>query len=173
MSPRDASNAVGTLFLAEIERGYHAQKSLAERALDQLEPEDWHRVLDDGSNSVAVIVRHLAGNLRSRWRDFLTSDGEKADRQRDDEFEEGDHTVPSMLAEWEVGFSEVYGTLAGMTPADLNRTITIRGEELNVVRAMLRNLEHTSHHVGQIVMLAKHWRGDQWRTLSIPKKPKA
>ncbi len=164
---------VGATLIAEIERGYRAQKSQAERALAQLEPADWHRVIDEGSNSVAVIVRHLAGNLRSRWRDFLTSDGEKADRRRDDEFEADDHDVGSMLAEWEAGFAEVFSALASLKPADLSRTITIRGQELGVIAAMLRNYEHTGHHVGQIVMLAKHWRGPEWQTISIPKKPRA
>ncbi len=173
MSATETHEETGAVFLAEIERGYRAQKSQAERALEQLEPGDWHRVLDEGSNSVAVIVRHVAGNLRSRWRDFLTSDGEKADRQRDDEFEEGAHTVASMRAEWEAGFDEAFGALASMKPADLSRTITIRGEELNVLRAVLRNFQHTGHHVGQIVMLAKHWRGEEWHTLSMPKKGKA
>lgn len=173
MSESAAQVSVGELFLVEIERGYRAQKLQAERALDQLAESDWHRTLDEGSNSVAIIVRHLAGNLRSRWRDFLTTDGEKADRQRDDEFEDGGQGVAGMRAEWEAGFETVFATLAGLTPTDLTRTITIRGEELGVIRAILRNYEHTGHHIGQIVILAKHWRGSGWHTLSIPKKPKA
>ncbi len=173
MSPTNSQQTVGELFLVEVERGYRAQKLQAERALDQLAEDDWHRTLDEGGNSVAVIVRHLAGNLRSRWRDFLTTDGEKADRQRDDEFEDGGHGVASMRAEWDAAFQVVFSNLAALTPADLTRTVTIRGEENGVIRAILRNYEHTGHHVGQIVMLAKHWRGAEWKTLSIPKKSKA
>lgn len=168
----DPSDA-GAAFLQEIERGYRAQKLQAERALDQLEASDWHRTLDDDGNSVAVIVRHIAGNLRSRWSDFLTTDGEKASRRRDDEFENGEQSVDAMLAEWEAGFGEVFGTLATLTPADLAKTVTIRGQPLSALAAIVRNFEHTGHHVGQIVLLAKHWRGPQWRTLSLPKTPKA
>lgn len=168
-----AQTDVGAAFIAEVTRGYRHQKEQAERALAQLEPGDWHRTLDEDGNSIAVIVRHLAGNLRSRWRDFLTSDGEKPDRRRDDEFEPGDHEIDAMRAEWEAGFGEVFGALAGLTPADLDRTVTIRGQELSALAAILRNFDHTGHHVGQIVLLAKHWCGPRWRTLSIPRKPRA
>ena len=170
MSASELDLSVGGLFLAGVEAGYRAQKTLAERALAQLTDEDWHRAIDADSNSVAVIVRHVAGNLRSRWRDFLTADGEKSDRRRDDEFEPGHQTVAVMLEEWEAGFREVFGALANMTPADLTRTVTIRGAEIGVVDAVLRNLEHTSQHVGQVVLLAKHWRGSEWVTLSVPKR---
>ncbi len=165
-----AGDEVGAVFIAEIERGYRAQKLQAERALDQLEAADWHRALDDDGNSIAVIVRHLTGNLRSRWTDFLTSDGEKSDRNRDGEFESGLHGREEMLAAWDEAFKVVFDTLAALAPSDLGRTVTIRDQPLGVVSAILRNFEHTGHHVGQIVLLAKHWRGPEWRTLSIPKK---
>ncbi len=161
---------LATLFVAEIERGYRAQKVQAERALDQLDASDWHRTLDDDGNSIAVIVRHLTGNLRSRWTDFLTSDGEKPDRNRDGEFESGRQRKEEMLAAWDEAFAVVFDALAALTPSDLGRSITIRDQPLGVVAAILRNYEHTGHHVGQIVLLAKHWRGAEWRTLSIPKK---
>ncbi|MBW7916969.1 MAG: DUF1572 family protein [Trueperaceae bacterium] len=172
MDATGLEHTVGRLFLAGMENGYRGQKALAERALAQLDDADWHRTLDAGGNSIAVIVRHVAGNLRSRWRDFLTSDGEKPDRRRDDEFEPGGQAVSAMLEEWQAGFDEVLETLARLTPADLTRTVTIRGKALGVVDAILRNYDHTGHHVGQVVFLAKHWRGDAWQTLSIPRKGK-
>jgi hypothetical protein len=170
MDEHPSQAELGTVFVAEIERGYRAQKLQAERALDQLEAADWHRTLDDDGNSIAVIVRHLTGNLRSRWTDFLTSDGEKPDRNRDGEFESGRQGKEEMLAAWDEAFAVVFDALAALTPSDLGRTITIRDQPLGVVAAILRNYEHTGHHVGQIVLLAKHWCGPEWRTLSIPKK---
>ncbi len=161
---------LGTVLIADIVRGYRAQKLQAERALDQLETADWHRTLDEDGNSIAVIVQHVSGNLRSRWTDFLTSDGEKPDRDRDGEFEARRRMPEELLAAWDEAFAVVFGTLAALTPADLAKTITIRDQPLGVVSAILRNFEHTGHHVGQIVLLAKHWRGPEWRTLSIPKK---
>ena len=119
---------------------------------------------------MSVIVRHLAGTLRSRWRDFLTRDGDQPDRDRDGEFETPSMSAEALLAEWEEGFAVALASLQALTPADLERTITIRGQPHNVVHAILRNYDHTAHHIGQIVMLAKHWRGDRWRTLTIPKK---
>lgn len=164
--PTDAA----ALFLAEIVRGYEAQKALAERAMTQLDPEEWHATLDPEANPISVIVQHVAGNLRSRWRDFLATDGEKPDRDRDGEFEATSRPPEALMADWEDGFGVALASLRALTPADLERTITIRGEPHSVVRAILRNYDHTAHHVGQIVLLAKHWRGERWRTLSIPKK---
>lgn len=164
--PNDAMS----LFLSEIVEGYRAQKTMAERAMAQLEPREWHATIDPESNPISVIVRHLAGNLRSRWRDFLTTDGEKPDRDRDDEFEATALSPEALLADWNDGFGVALASLEALTPADLERTITIRGEPHGVVRAILRNYDHTAHHVGQIVMLAKHWRGERWQTLTIPKK---
>lgn len=170
MTPEPRTASTGELFLTELIDTYRAQKSLAERALAQLDDDDWHRTVGAEDNSIAVIVRHLAGNLRSRWRDFLTEDGEKPDRQRDDEFEAGDHDRASILAGWEEGFATLFGTLTALKPEDLGRTVTIRGQPMTAMRAILRNLDHTGHHVGQIVLLAKQWRGESWTTLSIPKK---
>lgn len=164
--PNDAMS----LFLSEIVEGYRAQKTMAERAMEQLEPHEWHATIDPESNPVSVLVRHLAGNLRSRWRDFLTTDGDKPDRDRDGEFETTSMSPEALMAEWEEGFAVALASLEALTPEDLTRTITIRGQPHGVVRAILRNYDHTAHHIGQIVMLAKHWRGDRWRTLSIPKK---
>ena len=141
-------------------------------ALAQLDEAEWHVPLDEESNPVSVIVRHVAGNLRSRFTDFLTTDGEKPDRDRDGEFELTQLPVPSLLAEWQEGFRILLDTLGALTPADLNRTVYIRGEPHTALSALTRNYAHTSHHVGQIVLLAKHLRGERWRTLSIPRTRK-
>jgi len=157
------------LVIEELMLSYKANKQLADRALDQLDENEWHTALDPESNPVAVIVRHVTGNLRSRWTDLLTSDGEKPSRDRDGEFEESDQSVAEMRAAWDAAFELVDSTLATLKPDDLTRTITIRGEPLSVLNATVRNLTHTAQHVGQIVLLAKHLRGEKWRTLSIPR----
>ena len=126
--------------------------------------------LDAGSNSVAVIVKHLAGNLRSRFTDFLTADGEKPDRDRDGEFETPE---PASRAEilrwWESGWSTVLGSVEALRPEDLDRVVTIRQEPLAVVEALNRSVTHTAYHVGQIVYLARQFTGAEWKSLSIPK----
>lgn len=157
------------LVIEELRLSYRANKQLADGALDQLDEHEWHTALDPESNPVAVIVRHVIGNLRSRWADLLTSDGEKPSRDRDGEFEESDQSLAEMRAAWDAAFELVSSTLAALKPDDLTRTITIRGEPLSVLSATVRNLSHTAQHVGQIVLLAKHLRGEKWRTLSIPK----
>lgn len=161
---------VGATLIAELIRGFEHQKELAERALAQLEASQWTDTLDPEANSIAVLVRHLAGNLTSRWTDFLTSDGEKASRDRDGEFEAAQPNPERLLSEWNDAFAILFATLRELTPDDLGRTVTIRGEPHGVIRAILRNYDHTAHHVGQIVMLAKHWREGRWQTLSIPRK---
>ena len=126
--------------------------------------------MDAESNSLALIVKHIASNLRSRWTDFFTADGEKPDRQRDREFElEPDDTRAALMARWEAAWSCLLETLDRMTPEDLSRTVVIRAEPHTVTRAALRSLAHTAHHVGQIVLLAKHVSSDRWRSLSIPR----
>lgn len=170
MSEPQHATAVGPELISALTRGYRADKQLAERALAQLEEADWHVALDSESNPVSVLVRHIAGNLRSRWTDFLTSDGEKPTRDRDHEFERVELSVDEMMAEWEAGYQALFDTLESLTPEDLTRTVTIRGEPHGVIQAMLRNYAHTAQHVGQIVMLAKHLAGDRWQTLSIPRQ---
>lgn len=159
-----------TVLLEELVECFRRQKTMAERAIAQLEEGDWHRALDDESNSIAVIVQHLAGNLRSRWRDFLTTDGEKPDRDRDGEFEDAGLDPTELMAAWERGWAVAFGSLDALSADDLTRTVTIRGEPNSVARAIARSLDHTAGHVGQIIMLAKHWRGAQWSTLTIPRK---
>jgi hypothetical protein len=145
-------------------------KELADRALSQTGPDQLFRVLDPEANSIAVIMKHMAGNMRSRWTDFLTTDGEKPDRGRDREFvlEEGD-TSERIFELWEEGWSRVFDAISALEPGDLERTVTIRGEPHSVVEAINRQVAHYAQHVGQIVLLAKHHAGAEWRSLSIPR----
>lgn len=159
----------GSTFLDEVRSAYRAQKKLGDGALAQLEDADVHLLLDPESNSIAIIVKHLWGNMLSRWTDFLHSDGEKASRQRDAEFEEARATREQVMAWWEQGWAAALSALDALGPDDLGRTVTIRGEIHTVPRALLRQLTHYANHVGQIVLLAKHARGEAWATLSIPR----
>jgi len=145
-------------------------RTLAEGAIEQVSDKDLFRQLDPESNSIAIVVRHVGGNLKSRFTDFLTSDGEKPDRHRDGEFEMPEGTTrESLMSDWALGFSRLESALAALTPGDLGRDVQIRGERVTVMQALHRSLAHTSMHVGQIVMLAKHLRGANWQTLSIPR----
>lgn len=156
-------------FLSDALLSYRNCKSLAERALDQTSDEHFFLQLDEESNSVAIIVKHIAGNLHSRWRDFLTTDGEKPDRRRDTEFELIDDTRESLMNFWESGWRTLFEAVEPLTPADLTSTVTIRGEPHTVLEAINRQLTHYSYHVGQIVFLAKHFRSAEWQTLSVPR----
>jgi hypothetical protein len=151
--------------------GYY--KKLAERAMDQVTDEQLFMTLDGEANSIALIVKHMAGNMRSRWTDFLTTDGEKPNRNRDSEFEEPPATRAALLAMWEAGWDCVFSAIKPLTDADLTRTVTIRGEAHSVMQAINRQLAHYPHHVGQIVLLAKHCASDRWNSLSIPRKGSA
>lgn len=146
---------------------YH--KLLAERAVAQLPDEALRRSLDENTNSIAVIMKHVAGNLRSRWTDFLGSDGEKPWRSRDDEFVDDFSDRAALLAYWEAGWASLNTALSALTADDMGRTVTIRGEPFSVPAAMARSLAHTAYHVGQIVQLARHWAGDEWETLTVPR----
>jgi hypothetical protein len=161
---------VATTYLAEALAGMRALKDLADKAIAQASDEDLFRQLDGEANSIAVVMRHIAGNMRSRWTDFLTSDGEKSDRNRDQEFEAPPvSTRAALLAEWESSWALTLRAIGALTPDDVLRTITIRGEAHSVIRAIERQTRHYAQHVGQIVLLAKHWRGDAWTSLSIPR----
>lgn len=143
-------------------------KKLGEGAIAQVSDEQLLAVLDPEMNSIAQIVKHLAGNMRSRWTDFLTTDGEKPDRHRDTEFEATPgEDAASMRARWDAGWATLFATLDSLTPADLARTVKIRGEPHTVAQAIQRQLTHYAYHVGQIVLLAKHEAGPAWKTLSI------
>lgn len=155
-------------FLADALREFRRLKSLADRAIAQVPHEHLFAQLDPQTNSIGHVVKHLAGNLRSRWTDFLTSDGEKPDRDRDAEFETGpDDTRAALLASWERGWACLFAAAEPLTAADLSRTVTIRGEPLSVLQAIARQLTHYGYHVGQIVLLARHFAGSSWKTLSI------
>jgi hypothetical protein len=144
-------------------------KKLAERAMEQVEDQQLFAVLDDEANSIAIVVKHMTGNMRSRWTDFLTSDGEKPNRNRDSEFVDPPSTRAALLADWENGWNCVFGAIAPLTDADLVRRVTIRGEAHSVMQAINRQLAHYPHHVGQIVLLAKHFACDRWQSLSVPR----
>ena len=163
---------IGKLVLSDIAREFTNQRQLAERAIAQIDDNEFFRTLGDDENSVANLVKHVGGNLRSRWTDFLATDGEKPDRDRDGEFENGAETRAQIVSIWNTGFAALQNTLDTLTPADLLADIRIRGEVLSVVRALNRSLAHTSQHTGQIILLAKHLRGAAWQTLSIPRAPR-
>ncbi len=157
-------------YYVEARRSFRGYKRMADTALAQLTDSNFFHFPDPESNSVALIVKHLAGNMRSRWRDFLTTDGEKPDRDRDQEFiMEGTLTRQELLRRWEEGFEILFDTLDSLSAEDLGRTVTIRGEPHTVLQAMNRSMMHTAYHVGQIVYLAKHLCGPDWKTLSIPR----
>ena len=148
-------------------------KAQADKAMSQIDDAQFFALLDPDANSIALIVKHVAGNMRSRWTDFLTTDGEKPDRHRDTEFErDAADTRQAIAARWDAGWELLFNTIASLGPDDLGRTVTIRGEPHTVVQAINRQLSHYSAHVGQIVLLAKHYAGPNWKTLSIPKKTK-
>jgi hypothetical protein len=148
----------------------HHYKKLGDQAIAQCPDEKLAVELDAQSNSIATIVKHLAGNMRSRWTDFLTTDGEKPNRMRDAEFEEPPKTRAETGAVWESGWKCVFGALDALTDADLTKTVTIRRQPHSVMQAINRQIGHCSYHVGQIVYLAKYFAGEQWQTLSIPRK---
>jgi hypothetical protein len=158
-------------YLEDVRKVARYYKQLADDAMAQVDDAQFAAVLGGEENGIALIVKHMAGNLRSRWTDFLTSDGEKPDRDRDGEFELGGTDGRAALMEaWERGWAVFLGTLDALTPDDLGRTVHIRGEPHTVIRAVDRGVAHACYHVGQIVLLAKHFAGPAWRTLSIPRR---
>jgi hypothetical protein len=162
----------GSLQLSDALREFNNQRKLAERALAQLADDEFFRSLGDDENSIAIIVKHVGGNLRSRWTDFLTTDGEKPDRNRDGEFEPDASSRDDVMQIWSNGFAALEATLQSLEPDDLLATVRIRGEPLTAVQALHRSLAHTAQHVGQIILLARHWRGPQWQTISMPRARK-
>lgn len=148
-------------------------KNLAERAKAQVPDEQLTATLDEEMNSIAIVAKHLAGNMRSRWTDFLTSDGEKPDRNRDTEFDEPPQSRADLLALWDEGWACLFSALEPLTEADLERTVTIRGEAHSVMQAINRQVAHYPYHIGQIVMLAKHFQSHAWKSLSVPRRRSA
>jgi hypothetical protein len=159
-----------TSYLKDALAVFRQYKKLAEGAMAQVSDEELAVVLDAEMNSIALVVKHMAGNMRSRWTDFLTTDGEKPDRNRDTEFVEPPETRESLMAVWEEGWSRVWNAIEPLRDEDLGRTVTIRGEPHSVMQAIQRQIAHYAYHVGQIVMLSKHFRCEQWRSLSVPKR---
>ena len=161
---------VGTAYLEDVLRNLRGYKKLAEEAFAQTSDEDIFRLIDPEANSIAMLVKHMAGNMRSRWTDFLTSDGEKPDRHRDREFEIDEGTTRGQVMQWwEQGWKYVFDAIEPLGPGDLLRTVYSAGREHSVVQAIMRQLLHYAGHVNQIVLLAKHFRGPEWNSLSIPK----
>lgn len=158
------------IYLNDVIARYRGLKSLADGAIVQLEGDALFQLFSEGGNSVAHLMKHLAGNMMSRWSDFLTSDGESATRNRDAEFEIGETDDPDALnAAWDQGWRTLLTTLESLTPDDLEKEVLIRGEPHSVIEAINRQIAHYGMHVGQIVLLAKQFRGADWKTLSIPK----
>lgn len=159
----------GRLFLDATLQSFEYHKGLADRAMAQISDDNLHARLAPSGNSIAVIAKHVGGNLTSRWIDFLTTDGEKPWRHRDREFVDDLDDRAAVLQSWNNGWTVLFETLHSLTPADLERTVTIRGEDHSVPMAIQRSLAHTAYHVGQIVELARFHAGDAWQTLSIPR----
>jgi hypothetical protein len=158
-----------TSYLQDSLSLFRYYKGLAERAMAQISDEQLYAVLDPESNSIALIAKHMAGNLRSRWTNFLTEDGEKPSRDRDSEFTDPPQTRDQLMQIWEDGWQALFAALDPLSADDLTRKITIRGEAHSVMQAINRQLGHYAYHCGQIVLLAKHCRQDNWQTLSVPR----
>lgn len=166
----NAFEAIVAAQLSDVKHSFRSYKALGDAALRNTPDEHLHTELDRNSNSVAIIVKHLGGNLKSRYRDFLTTDGEKPDRDRDREFEMPDQVSRAeILRWWEEGWTTAFAALDALTPADLGRGVTIRGEAFLVTEALNRSVTHAAYHVGQLVYLARHFAGPAWKSLSIPK----
>ena len=169
-----SSEAIVQNYLDDSRSAMRAYKKLAEKAIAQLKDEEFFIALDQEANSVAVVMKHMAGNMLSRWTDFLTSDGEKPNRNRDMEFViESQTTKDDVIAYWERGWKCVFDALEPLQPEDLGKVVLIRGEAHTVVQAMNRQMMHYAYHIGQIVFLAKHYRSAEWNSLSIPRNRSA
>jgi len=162
-----------TSYLEDSITVLHQYKTMAEKAMAQVSDIQLFATLDDQMNSIAVIVKHMTGNMRSRWTDFLTTDGEKPDRNRDTEFVEPPDTREALMDRWETGWTILFSAIEPLTDADLSRTVTIRNEPHSVMQAINRQLAHYAGHVGQIILLSKHFAGSNWKTLSIPRNKSA
>lgn len=166
------AHQLSTSYLKDSASIFRQYKRLGDRAMAQCPDEGLFVMLDAESNSIAIIVKHMAGNMRSRWRDFLTTDGEKPDRNRDTEFEAPPKTRVELMEMWEGGWKNLFEALEPLTDADMTKTVTIRSSPHSVMQAINRQVAHYAHHVGQIVLLAKHFTtkaGKKWETLSVPR----
>jgi len=160
-------------FHSDAVQSFRNYKTMAERAMEQVSDEEFFAAIDEEANSIAVIVKHLAGNLVSRWSDFLTTDGEKPTRDRDAEFEIRDDSRELLMEFWELGWKTLFDNIEPLTVDDFSKTVTIRGQVHTIVEAFNRQLSHYAYHIGQIVLLAKHFKSSEWKTLSIPKNRSA
>ncbi|MFX1537411.1 MAG: DUF1572 family protein [Promethearchaeota archaeon] len=160
---------IGEYYLKTAFKTFQSQKRLAERAMAQLNSKEFHWTPDSESNSIAIIIKHLSGNMRSRWTDFLTTDGEKPDRNRDNEFVDDIESTEALMARWNEGWNCLFSTLMGLTSSDVLKNVTIRGKQHYVLEAIERQISHYSVHIGQIVYIAKLLKSTSWQSLSIPR----
>jgi hypothetical protein len=166
-------NTITEGYLADALSSFRAYKKLADKAIAQTTDDELFVKLDEEGNSIAIVMKHLAGNMISRWTDFLNSDGEKPDRNRDMEFVVEKSNKDDVLEYWERGWQCVFDAIEPLTPADFSRTVAIRGQEHTIVQAINRQLMHYAYHIGQIAFLAKHFRSSDWQSLSIPRNRSA
>src|SRR5438309_4126593 len=162
-----------TSYLKDSLSLFRFYKKLAEGAMEQVSDEQLFVALDDEMNSIAIIIKHMAGNMRSRWTDFLSSDGEKPDRNRDSEFVEPPSNRAELMRVWNEGWSLVFGALKPLSDADVQQKVTIRGEPHSVMQAINRQIAHYAYHIGQIVFLAKHFAASDWKSLTVPRNKSA
>jgi uncharacterized damage-inducible protein DinB len=162
-----------TSYLRDSLTIFRHYKRLAEQAIEQVSDDDLFTELGPETNSIAIVIKHMSGNMRSRWTNFLTTDGEKPDRDRDSEFEAPPQTRAEAMAMWEQGWACLFNAIEPLTEADLTRTVIIRGEAHSVMQAINRQVAHYQYHIGQIVLLARHFAGERWQSLSIPRKGSA
>jgi len=161
-------------YLTDVLKSFRAHKKQAEKAIEQVKDDELFVTLDEEANSIAIVMKHMAGNMISRWTDFLTSDGEKPDRQRDMEFViVPETTKDDLMAYWQRGWQCVFDAIEPLTVADLGKKVFIRGEAHTVVQAINRQMTHYAYHIGQIVFLAKHFRSSEWTSLSVPRNRSA
>ena len=162
-----------TSYIVEALASLRQYKRLAEGAMAQVSDDQLIAALDAEMNSISTIVKHMTGNMRSRWTDFLTTDGEKPDRNRDDEFVAPPATRAALMETWDQGWALVFQAIEPLNDSDLSRTVMIRGEGHSVMQAINRQIAHYASHTGQIILLAKHFKGDQWQSLSVPRNRSA
>jgi len=163
------TNTVHEEYLRSVKITFEKYKAMCDKTFEQLEEKDFHFMIDANSNSIAIIIQHISGNLKSRFTDFLTTDGEKSNRNRDTEFEEEQLSKIELIERWDSGWKILLDTVRNLKNEDLLKTVLIRKEALSVMEALNRSLAHTVYHIGQIVFLAKNIKKNDWKTLSIPK----
>jgi hypothetical protein len=167
------AHTFSTSYIEDSTALFRFYKKMAESAIEQVSDEQLFKTLDEEMNSIAIIVKHMAGNMRSRWADFLTSDGEKPDRNRDTEFAAPPATRAELMNIWNEGWDRLFHALEPLSDADMERKVTIRGELHSVMQAINRQIAHYAYHCGQIIFLAKHFKSSDWKSLSVPRNKSA